>query len=166
MRLTNFTFDSSVEIGIDGHPRYLDLHNIYTWQGFSYFPEQRRVRLSWSLPPIGSFGPNAKYVQNLPGALAFEFRGVSRLAASPQNPEMPYSEDTCLEKVTFTPEGEHSSSRSGCKVFRDDVGHVTFTFRSGFCLTIWAEEAELIHDRMPNNALQPTATTPSVSTNK
>ena len=149
MHLINFTFDSSVEIGTDGRRRYLDLHNIYAWQEVSYSSEQRKVRMSWILPPVSSFGPHAKYVQNLPGALVLEFRGVSRFAASPHDTEMPYSEDTCLEAATFTPEGEHSDSGSGCKVFRDDVGHITFAFRSGFCLTIWAEEVELLHDRMP-----------------
>jgi hypothetical protein len=150
MRLTNFTFDSEVEIGTDGRRRYLDLHNIYDWQGVSYLCEQRIVRLSWVLPPVSLFGPQAKYVQNLPGTLALEFRGVSRLAASPHDPEMPYSEDTCLAAATFTSEGQHADSGSGCKVFRDDVGHITFTFHSGFCLTIWAEEVELLLDRMPN----------------
>ncbi|HEV2207955.1 MAG TPA: hypothetical protein VG167_04225, partial [Verrucomicrobiae bacterium] len=150
MRLTNFTFDSSVEIGTDGRHRYLDMHNIYAWQGVFYFSDQRRVRMSWLLPPVSSFGPHAKYVQDLPGGFVLEFRGVSRFAATPHDPELPYTEDTCLDGATFTPEGEHSDSGTGRKVFRVDVGYITFTFRSGFCITIWAEEAELILDRMPN----------------
>jgi hypothetical protein len=60
---------------------------------------------------------------------------------------MPYDEDTCLEAVTFTPPEHASDFKSEFKVFRSDSEHITFIFRSGFGLKIWAEEAELIYDR-------------------
>ena len=59
---------------------------------------------------------------------------------------MPYYEDICLESVTFTPPGHTSDLKGEFKVFRSDSGHITFMFRSGFGLKIWAEEAELIYD--------------------
>jgi len=140
MRLTNFTFSSSIEIGISGRPRFLDLHNVYVWQSITYLPERRQIRISWTLPAGGQIQVG------LPSVVTLEFRSVSRFAASPHDPEMPYDEDTCLEAVTFTPP-EHASDRSEFKVFRSDSGHVAFVFRSGFGLKIWAEEAELIYDR-------------------
>ena len=140
MRLTNFTFYSSIEIGISGRPRFLDLHNIYVWQSMTYLPEQRQIRMSWTLPTGGEIQTD------LPSAVTLEFRGVSRFATSPHDLEMPYDEDTCLEAVTFTPQ-ESASEMSERKVFRNDSGHVSFVFRSGFGLQIWAEEAELIYDR-------------------
>ena len=140
MCLTNFTFYSSIEIGISGRPRFLDLHNIYGWQSITYLPKQRQIRMSWTLPAGG-------HIQaDLPPVVTLEFRGVSRFAASPHDIQMPYDEDTCLEAVTFTPQ-EHASEKSGFKVFRSDSGHVSFVFRSGFGLQIWAEEAELIYGR-------------------
>ena len=48
MRLINFTFDSSIEIGIAGRPRFLDLHNIYGWQSVTYLPEKRRINMTWT----------------------------------------------------------------------------------------------------------------------
>jgi hypothetical protein len=151
MRLVNFTFYSSIEIGIDGRPRFLDLHNIYGWQSITYLPEQRQIKMTWTRPAEGQIQPDlppaiAVTLKDLPPAVTLEFRGVSRFAASPHDPEMPYDEDTCLEAVTFTPP-EHASDKSEFKDFRSDSGHVAFVFRSGFGLKIWAEEAELIYDR-------------------
>jgi len=142
MRLTNFTFYSSIEIGISGRPRFLDLHNIYFWQSMTYLPEQRQIRMSWTLPAGGEIQAD------LPSVVTLEFRGISRFAASPHDLDMPYDENTCLSSVTFTPlEYTSDSDKSELKVFRSDSGHVAFLFRSGFGLKIWAEEAELIYDR-------------------
>jgi hypothetical protein len=143
MRLINFIFHSSteIEIGIAGRPRFLDLHNIYGWQSITYLPEQRQIRMTWTLPTENQVQPD------LPPAVTLEFRGVSRFAASPNDPEMPYDEDTCLEAVTFTPPERASDFKSEVEVFRNDSEHITFMFRSGFGLKIWAEEAELTYDR-------------------
>jgi len=141
MRLVNFTFYSSTEIGIAGCPRFLDLHNIYGWQSITYLPEKRQITMSWILPTGDQIQPD------LPRVVALEFRGVSRFAASPHDPEMPYTEDTCLHAVTFTPPEHASDFKSEFEVFRSDSEHITFMFQSGFGLKIWAEEAELIYDR-------------------
>ena len=153
MRLVNFTFSSPIEmeIGIAGRPRFIDLHNIYGWQSVTYLPEQRRIRMTWTLPGENQIQPDlppavAVAVKDLPLVVTLEFRGVSRFAASPHDPEMPYNEDTCLEAVTFTPAEHTSDFKSEIEVFRKDSGHITFMFRSGFGLKIWAEEAELTYD--------------------
>ena len=157
MRLVNFTFDSSTCIGIAGHPCYLDLHGIYGWQNVTYLPEQRRIMLTWTGPSKDQLWPDlspdvAARLNSLPPVVTLEFRGVSRFAASPNDPEMPYEEDTCLDSVTLAPP-EHTSDKREFKIFRSDSGHVAFLFRSGFGLKIWAEEAELIYDE----AAQPVA---------
>jgi hypothetical protein len=152
MRLANFTFYSSTEIGIASCPRFLDLHNIYGWQSITYLPEKRRITMSWILPTGNQIQPDlppaaAVALKNLPRVVALEFRGVSRFAASPRDPEMPYTEDTCLHAVTFTPPDYASDFESEFEFFRSDSEHITFMFQSGFGLKIWAEEAELIYDR-------------------
>lgn len=152
MRLVNFTFDSSIEIGIAGRPRFLDLHNFYSWQSIHYLPEQRQIRMTWNLPPEDQFPPDlppavAAALKDLPAVVTLEFRGVSRFAASPNDPEMPYDEDTCLHAITLTPPEPASDFKSEFEVFRSDSEHIEFMFRSGFGVTIWAEEAELIYDR-------------------
>ncbi|HEY4416211.1 MAG TPA: hypothetical protein VGO57_11005 [Verrucomicrobiae bacterium] len=146
MRLVNFIFDSEIEIGVAGHPRFLDLHNIYSWQGIVYLPEKQQVTLTWTRPDGDRIQPD------LPSLIVLEFRGVSRLAASPHDPEMPYSEDTCLDEVTVSPPEPPSDFKGEDKLFRNDSGHITFMFRSGFSLKIWADEVELWHDRMPNSS--------------
>lgn len=140
MRFINFTFDSSIEIGISDRPRFLDLHNVYGLQSITYLPRQRQIRVSWIL------SANGEVPADLPQVVILEFRGVSRFSASPHDPELPYDEDTCLDSVTVTP-AEHSSGKSELKVFRGDHGQVEFLFRSGFGLKIYAEEAELVYGR-------------------
>ena len=148
MRLINFTFDSSTEIGIAGHPRFLDLHGIYGWQSITYLPEQRRIKMTWTGPSKDQIWPGllpdvAVALNSLPPVVTLEFRGVSRFAASPHDLEMPYDEDTCLHAVTFTPPEHAADFKSEFEVFRSDCEHITFMFRSGFALKILAEEVEL-----------------------
>ena len=141
MRLINFTFDSSIEIGIGGRSRYLDLHNCFNWQSITYLSEERRIKMAWTRS-------SGDWVQpNLPPALVLEFRGVFKFAAQPRDPEMPFTEDSCLASVTFTPP-EHASNCVG--IFggnRSDSEHITFLFQSGFGLKVWAEEVELTYDQ-------------------
>ena len=141
MRLTNFTFDSSIEIGFGGRHRYLDLHNCFDWQSITYFSEERRVQMSWKRSTSDWVQPD------LPLGLVLEFRGVSRFAACPRDPELPFTEDSCLAAVTFTPPEHASNFESEFAGYRSDSEHMTFSFQSGFGLKIWAEEVELIHDR-------------------
>jgi hypothetical protein len=141
MRLTNFTFDSSIEIGYGGRHRYLDLHNCFDWQTITYFSEERRIKMTW----IRSSGDWVQ--QDLPPALVLEFRGVSRFAAWPRNPKIPLTEDSCLASATFTPPEYGSDFERMFDGYRSDSEHITFLFMSGFGLKIWAGEVELICDR-------------------
>lgn len=137
MRLVNFTFDSSIEIGFAGRHRYLDLHNCFDWQSITYLSEERRIKMPW----IRSTGD---WVQaDLPPSLVLEFRGVSRFAACPRDTELPYTEDSCLASVTFSPPEYAADFESEFGGYRSDSEHITFSFQSGFGVKIWAEEAEL-----------------------
>src|SRR5665213_1183749 len=83
---------------------------------------------------------------DLPQDLVVQFRGVSRFAASPQNPDLPFTEDSCLSAVIFTPPEFASNFTALCEGYRSDSEHITFAFMSGFVLKIWAQEAELFID--------------------
>lgn len=141
MHLTNFTFDSSIEIGIAGRFRYLDLHNCFDWQGITYFSEERRIRMSW-IRSTGEWTP-----RDLPLGLVLEFRGVSRFAACPRDSELPYTEDSCLAFVTFTPPEFASDFNDEFRGYRSGSEHITFSFQSGFGVKIWADEVSLICDQ-------------------
>ena len=152
MRLINFTFDSSVELGFSGHHRYLDLHNCFEWQGLSYRPDSRRIEMSWVGFPNELPRPTSQF------SLTLVFRGVSSFTVCPRDPEMPFTEDSCLHAVTFTPPERASDFEGEYRGYRSDLEHITFLFQSGFGVKIWAEEVELIYDRAPNTALEPTPT--------
>jgi hypothetical protein len=141
MRLSNFTFDSLIEIGCAGRHRYLDLHNCFDWQSITYVSEERRIDMSWIRSP-------GDWVQlDLPPTLVLEFRGVSNFTACPRDDELPYTEDSCLASVTFSPPEHASDFESALEGYRGDSEHITFSFQSGFGVKIWADVVELIHDR-------------------
>ena len=141
MKLTNFTFDSSIEIGVTGRHRYLDLHNCFDWQSITYLSEEQRIKMTWTRS-------TGHWVQpDLPPNLVLEFRGVSRLSACPRDIELPYTEDSCLASVSFTPPESASDFDDEFPEYRDESEHITFRFQSGFGLKIWAAEAELQYDR-------------------
>src|SRR5687767_4931676 len=149
MHLINFTFDSSIEIGFDGRQRYLDLHNCFDWQSIAYFSEERRIQMLWKRS-------TGDWVQpNLPLSLTLEFRGVSRFVACPRDAELPFTEDSCLRAVTFTPPEHDSNFQSEFEGYRSDAEHITFSFQSGFGLKIWAEHVELVLE-FPNQLIQRT----------
>ncbi len=141
MRLINFTFDSSTEIGFGGHHRCLDLHNCFEWQSLTCRHKEQRIKMSW-MRATGDWSQ-----PDLPLGLVLEFRGVSRFAACPRDSELPYTEDSCLHVVTFTPPEHASDFEMEFGGYRSDSEHITFRFQSGFGVKIWAEEVELIHDR-------------------
>ena len=141
MRLTNFTFDTSVELGVAARHRYLDLHNCFDWQSITYLSEERRITMSW----IRSTGDWVR--PDLPPALALEFRGVSRFTACPRDTDLSYNEDSCLASVTFSPPDFATNFVGVFEGYRGDSEHITFLFQSGFGMKIWAEEVELIYDR-------------------
>ena len=89
-------------------------------------------------------GAGKRIQPNLPDVLILEFRSVVRIAACPRDPELPYTEDSCLAFVTFTPPEFGSDFEKEFGEYRNEDEHLTLNFQSSFGLKIWAEEAELI----------------------
>ncbi len=138
LRLINFTFDSSIELGFGGRERWLDLHNCFDWRSLDYVSEKRCIKLTW-------LRASGEWIESsLPEIIVLEFRGVARFAACPRDPELPYTEDSCLAFVTFTPPEFSSDFECEFGGFRNEAEHLTLRFQSSFGLKIWAEEAELI----------------------
>lgn len=76
--------------------------------------------------------------------IVLEFRGVASFAASPRDPELPYTEDSCLAFAAITPPEFSSDFKAEFGDYRNESEHLTLRFQSGFGLKIWAAEAELI----------------------
>lgn len=76
-----------------------------------------------------------------PSEIVITMCGVSYLAASPRDPAMPYSEDDCLNCVSFV---EPTNTTDECFITPAPAApelHYVFQFMSGFALRVQAEEA-------------------------
>jgi hypothetical protein len=111
-----------------------DLHNCFDFVGFTYDTASRRARLHWN--------SNEYAAAHLPRSLAVEFCRVSHLSATPRDPEMPFSEDSCLSAVG----GVEASEPTAAGIYSDVPAgwHFVFTFMSGFVLRIGAESVSLL----------------------
>jgi len=68
-----------------------DLHNDYSFEGVSYSVAKRTAILKWvGGQPNGGLSPIRK-------KLEIEFSDVQFFSFSPRDPDMPFSEDDCLE---------------------------------------------------------------------
>ena len=111
-----------------------DLHNRFDFVAFNYDIAQRIVTLRW----IANEYASAE--QRRP--LVVDMRGVIHLSSSPRDPEIPFSEDACLNSVGLIPPSApmlDSVQDNG----PNDWHHV-FAFTSGFMLRIGAESVCLL----------------------
>jgi hypothetical protein len=135
MNLKNFTLPTSIEVLHEG--TFFDLHNCFDWQTLAYLSEEKRIEMKWRRS-------EGDWVSStLPPELTLQFRGVSRFAASPRNPAEAFTEDSCLEFLTFTPPEFDSNFEGEWNGYRADSEHLTLRFMSGFAVKMWAEEVEL-----------------------
>jgi hypothetical protein len=121
------------EIYLETGSGSFDLHNCFDFVGFTYDPAAQTARLRWMPSRYGSAEQRR--------SLVVEFSGVTHLSATPRDPEIPFSEDTCLSAVggvgPFDPTLEvYSEVLHGW--------HHVFTFMSGFVLRIGAESVCLL----------------------
>jgi hypothetical protein len=120
------------EIYLNAGSESFDLHNCFDFVAFTYEPSSKVARLRWI--------PNGAVPQSR--SLVVEFHGVTHFSATPRDPEIPFSEDTCLSAVGGiapsdpTLEGIYSEVPQGW--------HHVFTFMSGFVLRIGAESVSLL----------------------
>jgi hypothetical protein len=110
-----------------------DLHNCFDFVGFTYEPTARTAQLRWTANEYASAEQRR--------SLFVEFRGVNYVSATPRDPEMPFSEDTCLSSV-----GGVEPTDPTLSVYSDVPAgwHHVFAFMSGFVLRIGAESVCLL----------------------
>jgi hypothetical protein len=122
------------EIYLHTDSESLDLHNRFDFVGFTYDSTACTVRLRWRASEQASDGRRR--------SLLVEMRGVTHLSATPRDPEMPFSEDTCLSAVGGiapsdpTTDGVYSDVPPGW--------HHVFTFMSRFVLRVGADSVCLL----------------------
>jgi hypothetical protein len=122
------------EIYLHAGSESFDLHNCFDFVAFTYEPSSQVARLRWMPNGYGSV-PQSR-------SLVVEFRGVTHFSAAPRDPELPFSEDTCLAEVG----GVTPSDPTVAGIYSDVPSgwHHIFTFMSGFVLRIGAESVSLL----------------------
>jgi hypothetical protein len=114
-----------------------DLHNCFDFVDFAYDVAQRTVTLRWI--------PNQYASPHQRRPLIVEMRGVYHVSSSPRDPELPYSEDACLNSVGLLPPSAPMLDSVQDSAPAD--WHHVFAFTSGFMLRIGAESVCLLpHD--------------------
>jgi hypothetical protein len=113
-----------------------DLHNCFDFVGFTYDVAKRIVTLRWI--------PNQYASPEQRRRLIVELRGVFHFSSSPRDPEIPLSEDACLNSVGLIPPAAPMLD-SAQETAPPDWHHV-FAFTSGFMLRIGAESTCFLSD--------------------
>jgi len=112
-----------------------DLHNNFDFLSLSYAVASRELTLRWARGS-GDWVP-----KDSPSEIVITARKVSHLTVIGRDPEMPYSEDDCLNCVSFV--GARDATENSFMVASpaDPDLHYVFQFMSGFTVRVQAEDA-------------------------
>jgi hypothetical protein len=116
------------EIYLHAESESFDLHNCFDFVGFSYDVAKRTVRLRWI--------PNQYAPAEQRHSLVVEMCGVFHVSSSPRDPELPFSEDACLNSVGLIP--PTAPMLDSVQDSAPATWHHVFAFTSGFMLRIGA----------------------------
>lgn len=94
MQLIGFSIAEDFIAVVRGDDRF-DLHNNFDFQSMSYAPTQRTLELHWRR------GTGSWVKASDPPALSLSFSGVYLFKAKERDPELPFTEDDCLDTIGF-----------------------------------------------------------------
>lgn len=135
MRLLNFTFlNEPYAVEIHALDCIWDLHNVANFEGLCQDLRSSSVEMRWRI--------NRDFaLQDYPAeSFGIRFNGVGYLEITPRDPEMPHSEDECLNSVSRVLVGEplpRNPEAVGDKEF-----HLLFEFHGGQKVRVGAETVE------------------------
>ena len=112
-----------------------DLHNDFSFAGFAYDLPTRELELRW-LKGTGDW-----VSKESPSEIRITICGVSYLAVLPRDPDMPYTEDDCLNCVSVVEASQPTESAFITAATPENDLHYVFRFMSGFVLRVQAQEA-------------------------
>jgi hypothetical protein len=146
MELIDFSIAKDC-IALECKAGYFDLHNNFDFHGMAYDPTNRTLELLWQR------GTGDWIKATDPASLQLNFSGVYLFKARQRDPELPFSEDDCLDTIGFLWEemlaemdGYTSNER------KEGCSHLIVRFMSGFSIKIGAESAAL-HIDTPNKPI-------------
>lgn len=131
MRCNGFTF-GSIEVELDG--RAYDLHNFYSLGFFNYEINHRRFSREF-------FKRSESWVPfEEPNRIRLSFMLVSHFSAQERDPNLPYTEDDCIEFIGVVDPEALTKDANFPDHMRQDH-HLVLRFQSGFTIRLQAEEA-------------------------
>jgi hypothetical protein len=126
-------FEIEQTIAIASGDSCFDLHNCFDFVGFQYLPSHREASFEWERTQA------PRVPDGLPARLFLVFDGVSNFAVRRRDDEMPFTEDDCVESISFLPPELDADFDSICPEYRSDSEHMRIGFQSGACVKIWAD---------------------------
>ena len=115
-----------------------DLHNSFKLQGMAYSPAQRTLELFWQR----GTGDWVKATE--PAELRLAFAGVYLLKAHERDPELPFTEDDCLDSIGFIWNDMLEEMRGyTSNEPKDGCTHLIARFTSDFSIKVGAESVTL-----------------------
>lgn len=98
MKLINFVLKDQIYL-VQGDLE-LDLHNDYDFIEYKYDVVRRNAILKWKKTK-GDW-----VVKGIPGYIKIEISEIFYFSVTPRSPEVPYTEDVCLDDVSFETDEE------------------------------------------------------------
>jgi len=132
MKLVGFQL-LDIYLTLDGKSH--DLHNDFDFRRFSYDLKERTLSLEWTRSSRD--GP----ARLSPQAIEVAMSGVSHFAASPRRHDLPYTEDDCLDCVSYVEPSASVEESFTTEAPLEDQWHFAFQFMSGLVLRVQAERA-------------------------
>ena len=133
MKLTNYNISKDF-IALEMGNTYLDLHNNFEFVSLEYVFPEKSIVLKWA-KSAGEWVPS-----NGPSSITLTFSGVYLFKSKARDPEIPFSEDSCLESIGFIGNDliEEISGFFSPEP-AENQNHLNISFVSGFAIKIGAE---------------------------
>ena len=136
MKGVNFYCAESHEVVVEG--LHLDVHNCFDFRSFHRDVTNRMLELKWRRSE-GSWVDAA-----LPKYLSILFFDVFHMSVKPRDPEMPFTEDDCLESFGYDADEECADGHmpADSRMLVEDDWRWSFLFQSGEEIIVGADSAE------------------------
>ncbi len=146
MKLTNFTIGADNISIIPFDDTYLDIHNSYDFEEFSYNTFEQKLKLRWSMTreewvkPIVRKEDEIMYVR-----FALVFEQINFFTVRERNENLPFSDDTCIEFIGFSSLDMRNNFDSFLMpTFIKETDDIIICFQSGQVLKINCKFVEFV----------------------
>ena len=135
MHATNFSVRAGIYFVLAGVQ--LDMHNDYDFTGFSYDVPARSLLLTWQR------GSGKWVTLDQPGVVILEIREVASLEVRPRSAGVPFTEDNCLNDVSYLADEAWGRTAFQAAGEPDEAWRWCFGFMSGASIVVAAKSAML-----------------------